>query len=89
MKFINGQVTNEVAGLKPGQGCYAALVNAKAKMQADLHVYRLDDELILDFEPGLLDTVKGENLDIDGLVETATVYALAAAHVCGTTEGSE
>ena len=44
VKFINGQVTNEVAGLKPGQGCYAALVNAKAKMQADLHVYRLDDE---------------------------------------------
>ena len=58
VKFINGQVTNEVAGLKPGQGCYAALVNAKAKMQTDLHVYRLDDELILDFEPGLLDTVK-------------------------------
>ncbi|MED5381448.1 MAG: aminomethyl transferase family protein, partial [Verrucomicrobiota bacterium] len=36
VKFINGQVTNEVAGLKPGQGCYAALVNAKAKMQADM-----------------------------------------------------
>ncbi|MDC0319136.1 hypothetical protein OAM02_00935, partial [Verrucomicrobia bacterium] len=57
VKFINGQVTNEVAGLKSGQGCYAALVNAKAKMQSDLHVYRLDDELILDFEPGLLDAV--------------------------------
>jgi len=57
VKFINGQVTNEVAALKPGQGCYAALVNAKAKMQADLHVYRLDDELILDFEPGLLEAV--------------------------------
>ena len=57
VKFINGQVTNEVAGLKVGEGCYAALVNAKAKMQADLYVYRLDDELILDFEPGLLDAV--------------------------------
>ncbi|HJO09597.1 MAG TPA: aminomethyl transferase family protein [Verrucomicrobiota bacterium] len=57
VKFINGQVTNDIAGLRPGQGCYAALVNAKARMQADLHVYRLDDELILDFEPGLLDTV--------------------------------
>ena len=57
VKFINGQVTNEVAALKPGQGCYAALVNAKAKMQADLHVYRLADELILDFEPGLLEAV--------------------------------
>ncbi len=32
---------------------------------------------------GLLDTVKGENLSIDGLVKTATVYALVAAEVCG------
>jgi acetylornithine deacetylase len=33
---------------------------------------------------GLLDTVKGENLDIDGLVKTAEVYARAAIEVCGT-----
>ncbi len=33
---------------------------------------------------GLLDTVKGENLDIDGLVQTAEVYARAAMEVCGT-----
>jgi acetylornithine deacetylase/succinyl-diaminopimelate desuccinylase-like protein len=32
---------------------------------------------------GLLDTVKGENLSIAGLVDTARVYALAAAHLCG------
>ena len=32
---------------------------------------------------GLLDTVKGENLAIDGLVRTATVYALAAQRICG------
>ena len=32
---------------------------------------------------GLLDTVDGENLDIEGLVKTAEVYALAAAKVCG------
>jgi acetylornithine deacetylase len=31
---------------------------------------------------GLLDTVKGENLDIEGLVKTATVYALAAVRLC-------
>jgi acetylornithine deacetylase len=31
---------------------------------------------------GLLDTEKGENLDIDGLVKTAQVYALAAAAIC-------
>ncbi len=32
---------------------------------------------------GLLDTTDGENLDIDGLVKTAQVYALAAMNVCG------
>ena len=31
---------------------------------------------------GLLDTVKGENLEIDGLVKTAEVYARAAMRVC-------
>ena len=32
---------------------------------------------------GLLDTTWGENLDIEGLVQMAHVYALAAARVCG------
>jgi acetylornithine deacetylase len=32
---------------------------------------------------GLLDTVKGENLEIAGLVNTAEVYARAAMKVCG------
>jgi acetylornithine deacetylase len=31
---------------------------------------------------GLLDTVKGENLEIDGLIKTAEVYARAAMNVC-------
>jgi acetylornithine deacetylase len=35
---------------------------------------------------GLLDTVKGENLEIDGLVRTAGVYARAAMKVCGVAE---
>jgi acetylornithine deacetylase len=35
---------------------------------------------------GLLDTVKGENLEIDGLVKTAEVYARAAIKVCGLAE---
>jgi acetylornithine deacetylase len=35
---------------------------------------------------GLLDTVKGENLEIEGLVKTAEVYARAAMKVCGVTE---
>jgi folate-binding protein YgfZ len=57
IKFLHGQVTNDVKGLKADGGCYAALVNAKAKMESDLFIYRLADELLLDFEPGLTEKV--------------------------------
>lgn len=53
MRFLNGQVTNNVKDLAVGQGCYAALVNAKGKLQSDLNIYCLADEVLLDFEPGL------------------------------------
>lgn len=57
-KFINGQVTNNVQALKTGEGCYAALVTAKGKIQSDLNIYSLANEVLLDFEPGLGDAVK-------------------------------
>jgi folate-binding protein YgfZ len=57
VRFLHGQVTNDVKRLRPGTGCYAALVTAKGKMESDLHVYCLPDELLLDFEPGLTEVV--------------------------------
>ncbi len=53
VRFLHGQITNDVKRLRPGEGCYAALVTAKGKMQSDLNVFALPDELLLDFEPGL------------------------------------
>jgi folate-binding protein YgfZ len=55
--FLNGQVTNDVAGLKDGEGCYAALVNAKGRIQSDLHLYCLPEEILLDLEPGWTEAV--------------------------------
>lgn len=52
-RFLNGQVTNDVKALGPGQGCYAAIVNAKGRMESDVFIYRLAEEFLLDFEPGL------------------------------------
>jgi folate-binding protein YgfZ len=52
-RFLNGQVTNNVKDLQPGQGCYAAVVNNKGKMQGDFYIHALAEELLLDFEPGL------------------------------------
>lgn len=53
VRFLHGQVTNDIKALEVEQGCYAALISAKGKMVTDLNIYRLEEELLLDFEPGL------------------------------------
>src|SRR5580700_3954506 len=55
--FLNGQVTNNVKDLKIGEGCYAALVSARGKSQSDLNIYRLENEMLLDCEPGFSEAV--------------------------------
>lgn len=57
VRFLNGQVTNNVKDLRAGEGCYAALVTAKGKLQSDLNIFSLPNELLLDFEPGLAGAV--------------------------------
>ncbi len=56
-RFLHGQVTNDVKRLQAGDGCYAALISAKGKLESDLNIYCLSDEILLDFEPGLLEKV--------------------------------
>ncbi len=53
VRLLNGQVTNDVKSLPVGQGCYAALITNKGRMQSDLNIYILPEEILLDFEPGL------------------------------------
>ena len=57
VRFLNGQVTNNVKDLRAGEGCYAALVTAKGKLECDLNIFNLPNELLLDFEPGLTATI--------------------------------
>src|SRR5919206_4975206 len=52
--FLHGQVTNDVESLVPGTGCYAAFLNHKGKMQGDLRILDLGDELLLDTERSAL-----------------------------------
>src|SRR3954471_1649517 len=52
--FLHGQVTNDVEGLAPGDGCYAAFLTHKGKMIGDLRVLDTGDELLLDTERSAL-----------------------------------
>ncbi|HEY5318995.1 MAG TPA: folate-binding protein [Solirubrobacteraceae bacterium] len=49
-EFLQGQVTNDVEGLEPGAGCYAAFLTPKGKMLGDLRILNTGDELLLDTE---------------------------------------
>lgn len=57
VRFLHGQVTNDIKRLKTGEGCYAAITTAKGKMESDLNICVLQDELLLDFEPGLTEKI--------------------------------
>jgi folate-binding protein YgfZ len=49
-EFLNGQVTNEIVALAPGQGCQACFLTHKGKMLGDLRVLDSGGELWLDCE---------------------------------------
>jgi len=48
--FLQGQVTNDVESLAPGQGCYAAFLTQKGKMLGDVRILVAEEELLLDTE---------------------------------------
>jgi tRNA-modifying protein YgfZ len=49
-EFLQGQVTNDVEALAPGEGCYAALLDHKGKLRADMRVLRGADAWLIDTE---------------------------------------
>jgi folate-binding protein YgfZ len=65
-EFLQGQVSNDVLALSPGEGCYATLLDHKGKIRADLRVLRGPDWLLLDTEPA----------GLAPLAHTASTYSL-------------
>ena len=69
VEFLNGQVTNELGSLHPGEGCYAAFLTHKGKMLGDLRILAVGEgpaeapsALLLDTErialQGLFDMIR-------------------------------
>jgi folate-binding protein YgfZ len=58
-EYLQGQLTNDIEALEPGSGCYAALLDRKGRMQADMRVIRTSaDEILIETEPDRLDPVR-------------------------------
>jgi len=58
-EYLQGQLTNDVEALAPGEGCYAALLDRKGHMQADMRVLRVaPEEIWIDTEPEALEAAR-------------------------------
>lgn len=53
VSFLNGIVTNDVAKLPAGSGCYALMLNQKGRIVADMIVYTFQDHFLVDIEANL------------------------------------
>jgi tRNA-modifying protein YgfZ len=58
--YLHGLLTNDIAALKPGQGCYAAYLTPQGRMIADLLVYEIGDVILLTMSGAVVATVLGK-----------------------------
>jgi len=68
--YLQGLLTNDVAALQPGQGCYAAYLTPQGRMITDLTVYALDDEILLSLGGDVKDAILAR---LDRLIFTEDV----------------
>lgn len=59
-EYLQGQLTNDIEAIEPGEGAYAALLDRKGHMQGDMRVLRSGEgpDLLLDTEPEALGPVR-------------------------------
>lgn len=57
--FLQGMLSNDVAGLGPGEGCHATFLTVQGKVVADPRVYNLRDYILLDVAPAAAEGLVG------------------------------
>ena len=84
--YLQGQLTNDVEALEPGEGQYAALLDRKGHMQADMRVLRPgeDPSYLIDTEPVALEPARrhlqmykvGREVEVEDVTEQRTMLSL-------------
>jgi folate-binding protein YgfZ len=90
--YLQGLLTNDVAALSPGSGCYACLLTAQGRMIADMYVIETGDAILMDLERAVTARVAGhlaqfvfsedvEVTDVSGSTAQLGIFGPDAAHV--------
>jgi folate-binding protein YgfZ len=97
LDFLQGQLTNDVEALDRSEGCYAALLDRKGHMRADMRVLHLDGgDVWLDMEAGPKESVLrdlamykvGREVEIEDVTDAWSITSLigpASVEIAGAT----
>ena len=77
--YLQGLLTNDVAALVAGAGCYAAYLTPQGRMIADMHVFELGDALLVHLEADVAEPVRAR-LQQFIFAEDVQVEAITASH---------
>jgi folate-binding protein YgfZ len=56
--YLQGLLTNDIAALAPGTGCYAAYLTPQGRMIADMRLFELGDGLLVDLDGTVASSVQ-------------------------------
>ena len=55
--YLQGLLTNDIAAVSVGAGCYAAYLTPQGRLELDLEVFNLGDWILLDVDAGVKQTL--------------------------------
>jgi aminomethyltransferase len=96
-RLLHNLTTNDIKALEPGAGCYAFVLNAQGRMQADVSVFCFAGHFLLETEPETRETVMrwirryiiADQVELEDLTDQTAELALegpgAAAVLAGLT----
>jgi tRNA-modifying protein YgfZ len=90
--YLQGLLTNDIAALSPGSGCYACLLTAQGRMIADMYVIETGDAILMDLERAVAARVRehlaqfvfSEDVEVTDVSESTAqlgIFGPDAAHV--------
>ena len=59
VSFLHRMLTNDIKNIKPGSGCFACLLNAQAKIMADMNIFVADQKVLMAMESTVVNKVIG------------------------------
>lgn len=85
-RLLHAMCTNQVEGLKPGEGCYAFFLNAQGRILADAAILCFEDHFLLNTEPETRAKLY-DHLDKFIIADDVTLEDETESSICLTIEG--